>query len=432
MPTARIFYAPSSVEVPCLGPETPALPAAVTENDSSVQNAVVGLAATPWSQTANLSQLSPTLGVLTRVDAELLVVVRSLSRVENKVATPQTITHGATIDVVASQGLVQLAEATATKTYVSSLGAFDGTVDWTGASGVAEGPLTANGTDGPNLDVAPDLSPYVGGGLVTIDLDATGTPFADGPDTASLTTAEASCQLTLTYQFTRTLVRVTGQVWNDANGDGVFDASEAGIPGVELYLTDGEGTPIEGAARATTNECGQYTFDSIPVGAEYWVYVDTTTLPPGYDPIATAAPTSTTPPGLSLGITESGGTYEGQNFGFRVPVPTYTISGRVWIDDNADGVLDESETSGLYGLTLELRSSTNALLASTVADVDGSYTFAPQTVEDDVTVVLVGVPSEAFIPTYDPDGIGTPHQATVHATPGMDIAGFNFGYALAP
>ncbi|MBU3137183.1 carboxypeptidase regulatory-like domain-containing protein, partial [Clostridium gasigenes] len=65
-------------------------------------------------------------------------------------------------------------------------------------------------------------------------------------------------------------------VWNDANGNGVQEASEAGIPNVKVKLVDGSGNTLE----TTTDSNGKYKFENVVPG-NYTVVVDGSTVPSG-------------------------------------------------------------------------------------------------------------------------------------------------------
>jgi hypothetical protein len=72
-------------------------------------------------------------------------------------------------------------------------------------------------------------------------------------------------------------------VWDDADGDGIQDATEVGIPGVTVELYDGAAALL---GTTVTDAAGAYLFTDLCSG-DYSVAVDLTTLPTGY----TASPT---------------------------------------------------------------------------------------------------------------------------------------------
>ena len=96
------------------------------------------------------------------------------------------------------------------------------------------------------------------------------------------------------------------------------------------------------------------------------------------------------------------------------------ISGRLFDDLDGDGVDDAGEP-GLSGVTV------SAAGVSTVTGLDGSYslTIPAGLATISVTVADLGATNQ---PTVDPDGIGTPNEATFAFTPWQVVSGLDFGY----
>ena len=71
---------------------------------------------------------------------------------------------------------------------------------------------------------------------------------------------------------------IAGHVWFDENDDGIFDATESGIPGATITLTgfDDEG-PVNESMQ--TNDLGEYKFENLRPGT----YAINESQPPGYD-----------------------------------------------------------------------------------------------------------------------------------------------------
>jgi hypothetical protein len=67
---------------------------------------------------------------------------------------------------------------------------------------------------------------------------------------------------------------ISGSVYNDANTNGIREATEAGIPGVTVSLLDTNGVFLEGL---TSDPFGNYKFESVPLG-RYTVTLDTNTV----------------------------------------------------------------------------------------------------------------------------------------------------------
>jgi uncharacterized repeat protein (TIGR01451 family) len=70
---------------------------------------------------------------------------------------------------------------------------------------------------------------------------------------------------------------ITGRVFYDVRKTGEFDKGDAGIPGVRIYLEDGESV--------VTDSTGRYDFPGVRPGMHV-IKIDKTTLPPGARPYA--------------------------------------------------------------------------------------------------------------------------------------------------
>ena len=61
------------------------------------------------------------------------------------------------------------------------------------------------------------------------------------------------------------------------------------------------------------------------------------------------------------------------DFGFQNATGTYTITDRIWFDANADEQ-DDGET-GIAGVTVDLLDASLNVIASTITDVNGYFSF---------------------------------------------------------
>jgi len=168
---------------------------------------------------------------------------------------------------------------------------------------------------------------------------------------------------------------IHGTVFNDVNGNGGYDAGEAGIPGVTLML--------DGDAVVTTGPYGGYTFSTAVAGPHTIVETDLG----GY--------LSTTPNEVHVDV------YMGN--GYRVEfgdAPTSAsfapIYGAVFNDVNSNGVYDAGE-AGIPGVTLMLDGD-----AVVTTGPYGGYTFStaagPHTiVETDLGGYLSTTPNEVHV-----------------------------------
>lgn len=166
-------------------------------------------------------------------------------------------------------------------------------------------------------------------------------------------------------------------VWEDLDGDGVQDPNESGIAGVTvtLYAADGV-TPI---ATTVTNAVGGYTFinlipgtyvvgfSGLPAGSQLSPSLQGGNNTLDSDPNPTTGKTGpiTLDPG-EYNPTIDAGIYEPTNAG---------LGNYVWADMNGDG-LQGSNEPGMGGVVVTLYAGDGTtVLATTVTDGDGFYSF---------------------------------------------------------
>jgi large repetitive protein len=175
-----------------------------------------------------------------------------------------------------------------------------------------------------------------------------------------------------TANFGDTLSSFTGTVYNDLNDDGVKQAGEAGIPNVTVTLTgtDANGAPV--TKTTTTDSNGNYSFPGLLSGT----YTITETQPSAYND---GKDTNGTPAGtlgsdvISSIVLPAGTDGTGYLFG-ETGTP---ITGTVYKDNNLDGVKQPTEP-GLPGVPVVLKNNLGTIVASTVTDANGNYSFPPQ------------------------------------------------------
>jgi hypothetical protein len=214
----------------------------------------------------------------------------------------------------------------------------------------------------------------------------------------------------------------SGQKFEDVNGNGVKDATEPGVSGVQIHLfgTDGRGNAVH--LHATTDVNGNYSISAPPGN-----YTACETVPAGYtQSFPTSGPSCSAHTGQStFGYTvtlTSNGTDSGNDFGnFR----NVTVSGTKFKDADAGGDKDAGEI-GLGGWDIHLfgtdgRGNTVHQQTTTASDGTYSFTVAPGTYT--VCEIVSGKPGwvESF-PTSGADCTGHTHSGTV--TPGP------FGYSV--
>ena len=107
-------------------------------------------------------------------------------------------------------------------------------------------------------------------------------------------------------------------VWNDLNGDGVQDAGEPGLFGIQVHLC--------GASNSTTIDCSQLSlFDTTVANGDYLFAAPPLTNNNAYMVIIETVPSgfiATTPTSLYFLSDSSGASISTADFGFQaVPVP---------------------------------------------------------------------------------------------------------------
>ena len=123
---------------------------------------------------------------------------------------------------------------------------------------------------------------------------------------------------------------ITGTVYNDENGNGIQDAGELGLPGVDVVITDVNNVE----QTVTTDANGDWTA-TVPAG-DTVIDVDETTLEDG-SVLTTAGSDPETV------LVTAGDTTATTDDGYNVPVNTGTLSGVVFNDENNNGIQDAGE-----------------------------------------------------------------------------------------
>ena len=235
--------------------------------------------------------------------------------------------------------------------------------------------------------------------------------------TRTITAGEVFLGLDFGYGNGATTASIGDFVWSDADGDGTQDPSEPGIAGVTLALLDAASTVV---ATATTRADGTYLFSGLAPGTYTVDVTDTAGVLAGYG--LTTGPQSNTDP--SAPITVAGGdVFLGADFGYDNPgLPDVTDV--VWFDADRDGTLDAGE-SGLANVTVSLLDAAGRIIASTITDSNGTFTFTGVTPGDYfLKITDLGSVVAGFLPTTN-GALSTRHALTVV---GSNVSGINFGY----
>ncbi len=148
---------------------------------------------------------------------------------------------------------------------------------------------------------------------------------------------------------------ICGVKYLDMNQNGAMDEGEEGLDGVTIKLNGG-------AYTAVTAGGGKFCFEDLVPGT-YVVAVDESTAP-GYYPTGPVSIVVELEPGESEEV-------------FFGNAPYGSISGRKWLDADADGVWSDSETVVIEGITIKLYEGNPPaeLVGTAVTGEDGAYSF---------------------------------------------------------
>ena len=187
-----------------------------------------------------------------------------------------------------------------------------------------------------------------------------------------------SGQVSTNNNFLDTQVVTIGDyVWVDSNGNGVQDGGEPGLGGVQviLYRTNSGLGTLTAVATNTSSGAGAYSFTNVLAGD----FVAGFSLPSGYAYTVPNAGANTnldsnvvTTNGQTAVFTvNSGQTNNTVDAGYYQPT---SISGKVVVDVNGNGIQDAADTTGIPSVTITLKTN-GVTLATLQTDGSGNYTF---------------------------------------------------------
>ncbi|RIL10424.1 hypothetical protein DCC79_08055, partial [bacterium] len=229
-------------------------------------------------------------------------------------------------------------------------------------------------------------------------------------------------------------VSIGDTVFSDADGDGVQDAGESGIPGVQVRIwRDANNDDVFDSTvdtlitTVTTDGSGQYLVSGLPIGT-YFASVDNGQAAlSGYTPTTTDQEVGGNAAGTQIeaDLPNDGTSFLAADFGYQ-KAANPNVSGSVWHDLDRDGKDDGAGEPPIPLVTVALVDSNGNVVATTTTDANGSYTF-PDVPPGNYTVVVTD--TAGVLIGYDLTGGIDPWPITVAAT---NLTGIDFGYARSP
>jgi hypothetical protein len=210
---------------------------------------------------------------------------------------------------------------------------------------------------------------------------------------------------------------ISGTVLEDLINLGVIDnPGDTPLLGVVVELRDADGNVI---ATTVTDSEGNYSFENLIPG-DYQVTVQT---PAGATHVTDAD--GGNPNLIEVELTNADVT--GQDF-LLDGTEVYTISGTVLNDTTDPGVINNPGDTPLGGVTVELRDGDGNVIATTVTEPDGSYSF--DVVPGDYQVTTVTPDGATHVTDADGDGNGANFVAV--SVTNADVTGQDFLLKVTP
>ncbi len=364
------------------------------------------------------------------------------------------------------------------------------------STGTQAGDRGDKGIDAPVAGNFRSVPVAVGPGLQpTGEPDIVGTTgaSAQGPS------GDASTNSTIDFGFNVPVYALGNRVWFDTNNNGIRDAGEAAAAGVIVELLNSSGAVVATRATSATGEyvfdglgAGQY---SVRIPASNWsgitsaqatavgnaALVGTTPLRgygnstpdnavPGAGAVGAAdgtdkgitnaspatngivSPTVTLGAGLqptgengaagdtdpaTVGLDGDGNDNMAIDFGFY----RLTVGNQIWIDTNGNSVYNpgvDATPASVQGITVELRdAATNAVIATTTTQPDGTYQFVSTTNGNPIPPGSYYVSLPTLPPGTRPTPLGTAltdnnNQGSVPASPIAGVAVRSGDFTLVP
>ncbi len=206
--------------------------------DSAVQTKTFAPQITGWTGALQVGGFDPALGTLQAVAVSIIVNSGATFGVENLDPDAGTVTVGQSTAVsVETAAGTSLASQSAAVSTTRMLGAYDGTPDNAGRSGVTVGGLAGTGSNSQVLYDAATLAAFTGAGPVSLSAVDTGTTTIDGPANLEIATGlQAGATISVQYLYTPTVGALFDAGYYLSHNP---DVAAAGVDPYQHYLNHG-------------------------------------------------------------------------------------------------------------------------------------------------------------------------------------------------
>jgi ELWxxDGT repeat protein len=171
------------------------------------------------------------------------------------------------------------------------------------------------------------------------------------------------------FIFSFPTISISGQVFQDTNGNGILSGGDPGLSGRTVFLdANNNGVLDAGEMTSTTDANGNYSFNNLPPAA----YRVREVTPAGW------VQTTANPPAISAAL--NGTNVNGVNFG---SFQQASLSGLVFDDVNGNGVQDPGE-GGLAAQTVFIDQNGNGVPGNVTTTVNSTDTPIPGPEQGDV------------------------------------------------
>ncbi|KAB8152169.1 T9SS type A sorting domain-containing protein [Kordia sp. TARA_039_SRF] len=275
--------------------------------------------------------------------------------------------------------------------------------------------------------------------IVQMILPANTSQFTYVPTTPVSVVVTGGASTTIDFGINRQLVvlyNVSGIVWDDADSDQQKDSTESRLEGVAvtLYEDVNANGALDTADRSlstiTTSATGFYQFSNVNLQNVLVV------------PTIPSNGTPTTPDSRAVSSINTNAI--DVDFGIKIATTLFQVTGVVFNDQNANGIIDAGEDS-IDGLPVEIYADTDLsgtfdpnldlLVAFTQTSNSGFGFLNPNYLVDDIpggqVFIVVVIPEDTifttYTPTFDPDS-GTAAPDGVYPTiMNANLVNINFG-----